>query len=174
MIIKNFPEHIFTSKYHYFSDVPQIQNPNEKNLQRRSHSYVQNSVSKFSSIKSSGSENKRLSMAVLSKYIKPSIAKQSWQVDSSSWEFLHQTNTTTSTNSTEKNADDFTEKNIKQDSSNTASSQDSEKSKHVDSGLDSTLSFTNKSDDKDSVYESEMGKKNFEFLVKEKKDFPKS
>ena len=68
--------------------------------------------------------------------------------------------------------DDFTEKS-KQDSS-TASSQDSEKSKHVDSGLDSTLSFTNKSDDKDSVYESEMGKKNFEFLVKEKKDyFPK-
>ena len=54
--------------------------------------------------------------------------------------------------------DDFTEKS-KQDSS-TASSQDSEKSKHVDSGLDSTLSFTNKSDDKDSVYESEMGKKN--------------
>ena len=55
-------------------------------------------------------------------------------------------------------ADDFTEKSTKQDSS-TASSQDSEKSKHVDSGLDSTLSFTNKSDDKDSVYESEMGKK---------------
>ena len=100
--MKNYPKLKLTLEYSYISDVPQIKNPDEKHLQRRSHSYVQNSVSKFSSIKSSGSENKRLSMAVLSKYIKPSIAKQSWQVDSSSWEFLHQTNTTTSSNSTEK------------------------------------------------------------------------
>ena len=99
--MKNYNEHKLIFKYYYFSDVPQIKNTDEKHLQRRSHSYVQNSVSKFSSIKSSGSESKRLSMAVLSKYIKPSIAKQSWQVDSSSWEFLHQTNTTSS-NSTEK------------------------------------------------------------------------
>ena len=62
--------------------------------------------------------------------------------------------------------DDFTEKS-KQDSS-TASSQDSEKSKHVDSGLDSTLSFTNKSDDKDSVYESEMGKKKTQYTAGQK------
>lgn len=49
-------------------------------------------------------------------------------MDSSSWEFLNQIDTSTS-----------------------------DKSKHVDSGLDSTLSFTNKSDDKDSLYESELG-----------------
>ena len=102
-------------------------------MQRRSHSYVQNSVSKFSSIKSS--ENKRLS-AVISKYIKPNIAKQTWQMDSSSWEFLNQTN-----NSRDDSAEKDSAEKCKQ---NSTSSQDSEKSKHVDSGLDSTLSFTNK------------------------------
>ena len=38
-----------------------------------------------------------------------------------------------------------------------ANTANSDKSKLVDSGLDSTLSYTNKSDDKDSLYESELG-----------------
>ena len=91
-------------------------------------------------------ETKRLS-AVLSRYIKP-ISKQSWQIDSSSWEFLN-----------------------KAEETNETAESTTETSKQVDSGLDSTLSFTEtkikktqpqqqqeeKSEDKDSVYESEMG-----------------
>ena len=133
----------------------------EKHLQRRSHSYIQQSVtSKFSSIKSSSSDNKRLS-AVLSKYIKPNIAKQTWQIDSSSWEFLHQSGNNEDIPETIAETEDSvaeTTTKCKQDS--TTSSSD--KSKQTDSGLDSTLSFTNKSDDKDSVYESEMGTLNTE------------
>ena len=134
----------------------------DKHLQRRSHSYIQQSVtSKFSSIKSSSSDNKRLS-AVLSKYIKPNIAKQTWQIDSSSWEFLHQSGTNEDIPETlaenEDSVAETTTTKCKQDS--TTSSSD--KSKQTDSGLDSTLSFTNKSDDKDSVYESEMGTLNTE------------
>ena len=120
----------------------------EKVLQRRSHSYIQHPFSqqKMNSSSSTKSpENKRLS-AVVSKYFKP-IAKQTWQMDSSSWEFLNQVNQLENTNNTTHCSDDKYK-------DNTANS---DKSKHVDSGLDSTLSYTNKSDDKDSLYESELG-----------------
>jgi len=120
-----------------------ILNREEKILQRRSHSYLmQSGPGKLSNRQT---ETKRLS-AVLSRYIKP-ISKQSWQIDSSSWEFLN-----------------------KAEETNETAESTTETSKQVDSGLDSTLSFTEtkikktqqqqqeeKSEDKDSVYESEMG-----------------
>ena len=126
--------------FKFFLGVP-ILNREEKILQRRSHSYLmQSGPGKLSG---RHNETKRLS-AVLSRYIKP-ISKQSWQIDSSSWEFLNKTEET-----------------------NTAEESTTETSKQIDSGLDSTLSFTEtnkikktqseeKSEDKDSVYESEMG-----------------
>ena len=126
--------------FKFFPGVP-ILNREEKILQRRSHSYLmQSGPGKLSG---RHNETKRLS-AVLSRYIKP-ISKQSWQIDSSSWEFLNKTEET-----------------------NTAEESTTETSKQIDSGLDSTLSFTEtnkikktqseeKSEDKDSVYESEMG-----------------
>ena len=116
-----------------------ILNREEKILQRRSHSYLIQNTGKLSK----QTETKRLS-AVLSRVIKP-ISKQSWQIDSSSWEFLNNAVAESNAEST------------------------AETSKQVDSGLDSTLSFTEtnkkktvsqqeeKSEDKDSVYESEMG-----------------
>lgn len=128
----------------------------EKLLQRRSHSYVvqqqfsAQKITKTSPTLSSSAgragatspiaENKRLS-AVVSKYFKP-IAKQTWQMDSSSWEFLNQ----------------------QDPSDNAAEHKQEDKSKQVDSGLDSTLSYTNKSDDKDSLYESELGTLNTESM----------
>jgi len=87
-------------------------------------------------------------------------------MDSSSWEFLNQTN-----NSRDDSAEKDSAEKCKQ---NSTSSQDSEKSKHVDSGLDSTLSFTNKSDDKDSVYESEMGTLNTQQEEQNKSQLAKS
>ena len=134
----------------------------EKVLQRRSHSYIQHPFSQQRANSTKSPENKRLS-AVVSKYFKP-IAKQTWQVDSSSWEFLNQIN-----QSEVENTIPATDN---QDKANTSNSDKSklvdfsdksklvdflDKSKLVDSGLDSTLSYTNKSDDKDSLYESELG-----------------
>ena len=118
-------------------------NKEEKILQRRSHSYLMQSERKLSM---KNTETKRLS-AVLSRYIKP-ISKQSWQIDSSSWEFLNQVNSNEPKPITE---------------TVTETAEITETQKQVDSGLDSTLSFTeksksqHKSEDKDSVYESEMG-----------------
>ena len=72
----------------------------EKVFQRRSHSYIQHPFSHQRDRKDStkSPENKRLS-AVVSKYFKP-IAKQTWQMDSSSWEFLNQINQNQSENAT--------------------------------------------------------------------------
>jgi len=123
----------------------------EKVFQRRSHSYIQHPFSHQRDRKDStkSPENKRLS-AVVSKYFKP-IAKQTWQMDSSSWEFLNQINQNQSENATTTTACSD------QDDKYKANTANSDKSKLVDSGLDSTLSYTNKSDDKDSLYESELG-----------------
>jgi hypothetical protein len=122
----------------------------EKVLQRRSHSHVQQKVSSSPKLITEGINQKRLS-AVLSKYIgKPlAISKQTWQIDSSSWEFLNQAGN--ESDNTETGSSDINKP------AHHISSTSSDKSKPVDSGLDSTMSFTAKSEDKDSVYESELG-----------------
>ena len=141
----------------------------EKVLQRRSHSYIQHPFSQQRANSTKSPENKRLS-AVVSKYFKP-IAKQTWQMDSSSWEFLNQINQSEAENTTTATASSDTQEKYKANTSNSDKSKlvdsgysdksklvdFSDKSKLVDSGLDSTLSYTNKSDDKDSLYESELG-----------------
>ena len=96
----------------------------DKVLQRRSHSYIQHPFSQQRKDSTKSPENKRLS-AVMSKYFKP-IAKQTWQMDSSSWEFLNQIN------QSENNTDSLTCPDDKY-KGNTANS---DKSKLVDSGKD--------------------------------------
>ena len=85
--------------FNFFTDAPVIK-IEEKLFQRRSHSYIQHPFSHQRDRKDStkSPENKRLS-AVVSKYFKP-IAKQTWQMDSSSWEFLNQINQNQSENAT--------------------------------------------------------------------------
>ena len=129
-----------------------------KVFQRRSHSYIQHPFSQQRANSTKSPENKRLS-AVVSKYFKP-IAKQTWQMDSSSWEFLNQINQSEAENTITATACTIDQDKYKANTSNSDKSKlvdysdkskladYSDKSKLVDSGLDSTLSYTNKSDDK--------------------------
>ena len=96
MILLHAMQH---NNFQLFTDAPVIK-IEEKVFQRRSHSYIQHPFSHQRDRKDStkSPENKRLS-AVVSKYFKP-IAKQTWQMDSSSWEFLNQINQNQSENAT--------------------------------------------------------------------------
>ena len=136
------------------SEAPSFANIEEKKiLQRRSHSYVQqNPISHQKLGNFRAIENRRLS-AVVTKYFKP-IAKQTWQMDSSSWEFLNQTSGSPPPPPVEevipvlpKEKDESTlTDTVLSDKSNLIEPNFSEKFRFVDSGLDSTLSYTNKSD----------------------------